>query len=96
VRGVVPETLSLIDAEQISYLSLDMNCAEPEIAAAHHLWPRLVAGAVILLDDYGGGPAYSRQKNAFDALAGELGFKILTLPTGQGLIIKIARSGDTA
>jgi O-methyltransferase len=95
VHGVVPDTLSSIDAEQISYLSLDMNCAEPEIAAARELWPRLVHGAVILLDDYGGGPAYARQKNAFDALADELRFKILTLPTGQGLIIKIARSGDT-
>jgi hypothetical protein len=43
---------------------------------------------MLLLDDYGGGPAYLRQKNAFDALANELGFKILTLATGQGLIIK--------
>ena len=84
----MPDTLSSIDAEQISYLSLDMNCAEPEIAAARQLWPRLVRGAVILLDDYGGGPPYQRQKNAFDALADEAGFTILTLATGQGLIIK--------
>src|SRR5437763_7954198 len=88
IRGAVPDTLSSIDAEQISYLSLDMNCAEPEIAAARQLWPRLVHGAMILLDDYGGGPAYLPQKNAFDALADEAGFTILTLATGQGLIVK--------
>ena len=89
VRGVVPDTLSLIDAEKVSYLSLDMNSAEPEIAAARQLWPRLVHGAIVLLDDYGGGPAYARQKNAFDTLADELGFIILTLATGQGLIVKV-------
>ncbi len=88
IKGRVPDTLSSIDAGQISYLSIDMNCAEPEVEATRYLWPRLVPGAVILLDDYGGGPAYLRQKEAFDALAQELGFKILALPTGQALIIR--------
>ncbi len=89
VKGVVPDTLSMIDADRLAFLSIDMNSAEPEIAAVRQLWPRLVAGAVVLLDDYGGGPAYLRQKNAFDALAHDMGFEILALPTGQGLILKI-------
>jgi hypothetical protein len=63
-----------------------MNCVEPEIAAVRYLWPRMVAGAAILLDDYCGGVAYLRQKGAFDLLAQEFGFRILALPTGQGLI----------
>jgi O-methyltransferase len=88
VRGVVPDTLAEIDAEQISYLSIDMNCAEPEIEAVRRLWPQMTVGAVVLLDDYGGGPAYHPQKQAFDALAQELGFHILALPTGQGLVVK--------
>lgn len=88
IRGAVPDALSMIDAEQLAFLSIDMNSAEPEIAALRQLWPRLVAGAAIMLDDYGGGPAYIDQKNAFDALAQEIEFKILALPTGQGLIIK--------
>ncbi len=88
VRGVVPDTLSAIDADRISYLSIDMNSAEPEIEAVRGLWPKMSSGAVVLLDDYGGGPAYRPQKQAFDALAEELGFHILGLPTGQGLIVK--------
>ncbi len=88
VKGVVPDTLSAIDAKQIAYLSIDMNSAAPEIAAMRLLWPRLVNGAPIVLDDYAGGPAYRPQKEAFDALSQEIGFRILTLPTGQGLIIK--------
>ena len=90
VRGTVPETLPQIDSDRICYLSLDMNSAEPEIAAMRHLWPRLAAGAIVLLDDYGGGPAYSMQKTAFDQLALELGFHILALPTGQGMVLKSA------
>lgn len=88
VKGAVPDTLSAIDAEQISYLSIDMNSAAPEIAAVQLLWHRLVNGAAIVLDDYAGGPAYRSQKEAFDALSRDIGFRILELPTGQGLIIK--------
>jgi O-methyltransferase len=88
VRGVVPETLSAIDSPLISYLSIDMNSAEPEVETVRRLWFRLSSGAVVLLDDYGGGPAYSLQKQMFDALSAELNFRILALPTGQGLIVK--------
>lgn len=88
VKGEVPATLSQITSEKISYLSIDMNCAEPEVAVLRELWPRLVAGAIVLLDDYSYGPAHSKQKSAFDTLSDELEFNILTTPTGQGMIIK--------
>jgi hypothetical protein len=88
IRGLVPETLSKVDSEQICYLSIDMNHPAPEIAALRFFWPKLVAGAVVLLDDYAYSEAYRSSKTAMDALAVELGFGILTMPTGQGLIIK--------
>ncbi len=88
IKGVIPETLERITSKQVSYLSIDLNCAEPEIAAFTFLWPRLVPGAVILLDDYANGPAYQRQKDAFDHLSRDLNVPILTLPTGQGMIVK--------
>ena len=51
VPGMVPETLSSVKAEKICDLSLDMNAAVPEIAAAEYFWPRMSSGAVIVLDD---------------------------------------------
>jgi len=87
VRGPVPQVLPQIAADKIAYLSIDMNAAAPEIAAARHLWDRLSPGGVILLDDY----AYAMhgvQLLAFNQFAEERGIKILSLPTGQGLIIK--------
>ena len=88
VRGAIPGTLRQVPAEQVAFLSIDMNCAEPEIAAAEFFWDRLVPGAVIVLDDYACGPWYLRQKQAFDAFALARGLRVLPLPTGQGLIFK--------
>lgn len=42
----------------------------------------------MLLDDYAFSNSYRPQKQAFDSLAKELNFNILSLPTGQGLIVK--------
>lgn len=87
LRGVVPDTLSQVTSKRIAYLSIDMNCAEPEIAAAEFFWERMVSGAVMLLDDYGWA-GHILQKRAFDRFAATRGVPILPLPTGQGLILK--------
>jgi hypothetical protein len=87
VKGTVPESLPPAAPSKVAYLSIDMNCVEPEIAAAEFFWPRMVSGAIMLLDDYGWAK-HIAQKHAFDEFARERGVPILTLPTGQGLIIK--------
>jgi hypothetical protein len=89
VVGSVPDTLSEVQADRVAYLHMDMNCAPPEVAALTYFWDRLVSGAFVLLDDY----AYSGselQKAAMDELAAARNVKILSLPTGQGLLIKPA------
>jgi Macrocin-O-methyltransferase (TylF) len=87
IQGPVPDTLPLVKAEQISYLHLDMNCAEPEVAALRYFWSMLVPGAMVLLDDYAY-VGYESQKAAVDAVAKELEVRVLSLPTGQGLLVK--------
>ena len=88
IRGQVPATLAQIASSQICYLSVDMNSAQPEVEAVRQLWPRLVPGGIVLLDDYAGGPAHRHQKQALDKLAGQMRLNILALPTGQGLIFR--------
>ena len=46
-----------------------------------------MSGAAVVLDDYGW-EKHIVQKHAFDDFAGRMGVPILSLPTGQGLIIK--------
>lgn len=87
IKGAVPHTLPACTAEQICYLSIDMNVMEPEIAAANYFWNKLVPGGVMILDDYGF-PAHIAQKNAFDHFAKSKGVNILYIPTGQGIIFK--------
>ena len=88
VQGAVPDTLEQVPSKKISYLSLDMNSAIPEIAAAEYFWDRLVPGAVVVLDDYAYGLDHKAQKAAFDTFAAERGVSVLSMPTGQGLIFK--------
>ena len=88
VQGKVPESLTPVKLEKISYISIDMNNATAEIAAINFLWEKLVVGGIIILDDYAYGEEFRAQKNAWDKFAITNVFAILTLPTGQGLIIK--------
>jgi len=86
IQGAVPEALARVPAESIAFLHIDMNCAMPERAALEMLWPRIPRGGIVLLDDY----AYwghGHQKDAIDDAARHLGVEVLSLPTGQGLIV---------
>jgi hypothetical protein len=61
--------------------------AEPEVFGIRHLWPTMPRGAVILLDDYAH-VGFEPQHEALQALADEIGFDVLSTPTGQGIVIK--------
>lgn len=87
IRGMVPETLPQADVDQVCYLSIDMNIAAPERAAIEYFWPKLVPGAVVVLDDYGV-RGYEEQQATMNDFASTVGTEILMLPTGQGLLIK--------
>ena len=87
IEGAIPDTLSQAGTGPFAFLHLDLNCAPPEVAALHYFWPKLVTGAVVLLDDYGYA-GYRQQRLAMDAAAERLGVTVASLPTGQGLLIK--------
>jgi hypothetical protein len=90
VVGRVPEVLSQIDTEQVAFLHLDMNHPDAEVAALERLWPRIPLGGVVVMDDY----AFlgcRDQHDALNAAAARLGFTIMSLPTGQGLAIKVGQ-----
>ena len=87
IQGSIPETLPLVTADRICFLHLDLNCSPPEVAALDYFWDRLVTGAFVLLDDYAY-VGFRLSKLGMDGLALRRGFRILSLPTGQGLIVK--------
>lgn len=87
VKGIVPDSLDTVDIDSVAYLSIDMNCVEPEVAALEYFWPKMVSGGVIILDDYGF-PGHESQKQAADKFAAEKNVDVLSVPTGQGMILK--------
>ncbi len=89
VQGSIPDILPSVEAERVACLHIDMNNAVPEIAAIEFFWDRLVPGAFALLDDYAY-VEYDLQKNAMDQFAHSKSIRIASLPTGQGLMMKLA------
>jgi O-methyltransferase len=87
VRGVVPDVLETIPFSQIAYLSIDLNCATPERSALEFFWPLLVGGGIVVLDDYGF-PGRGAQQETADEFARTVGARVLSVPTGQGILIK--------
>ena len=87
IKGMIPDSLGRVKSNGVGFLSIDLNSAAPEIAAAEFFWDKLLPGATIVLDDYGWSK-HIVQKHAFDKFAAERNVPILSLPTGQGIIIK--------
>jgi hypothetical protein len=87
VPGAVPGVLSSLRIDRVAFLHIDMNCAYPERAALEYFWDRIAQGGMVLFDDYAyfGNEALAQ---AIDCAAGSLGAEVLSLPTGQGLMVK--------
>ncbi|OYQ62773.1 hypothetical protein B9G53_20285 [Pseudanabaena sp. SR411] len=94
IQGSIPNTLSddvierIMQNDRISFLHIDMNNSIPEVASLKQFYPLMLIGGVVLLDDYGY-TGHTYQKNAIDKACLEMGIPIpISLPTGQGLILK--------
>ena len=86
-QGRVPEILAEVAPQKIAFMHLDMNNADAEVGALEVLFDRMVPGAVLILDDYGW-LAYRAQKLAEDPWFAKYGYRVLEMPTGQGMLIK--------
>lgn len=87
IRGIVPYSFKEAVPEKIAYLHIDMNSAQAEILALEHLFDKVVPGGMIILDDFGWS-WYRGQTLPEIKFMQDRGYKILELPTGQGLVLK--------
>jgi len=91
VRGILPDSLAEAQIDKIAYLSIDLNNAAAEMATIELLWSKLSPGAIVILDDYAF-TGFESQYRAWNDFAGSQNVMILTVPTGQGILIKPAIS----
>lgn len=87
VQGFVPEVLKELPVASVAFIHLDMNNVTPEKAAAEYFWPLMIKGGVMLLDDYAF-IGYDLTKKGMDDFAVAEDVEILSMPTGQGVLIK--------
>jgi O-methyltransferase len=75
--------------DQIAYISIDLNNAVAEMATIELLWSKMSPGAIVILDDYAF-TGYESQYRAWNNFAKSHNLMLLTVPTGQGILIKPA------
>jgi hypothetical protein len=88
VQGLLPESLDGNAPDLIAYLHVDMNKAEYEIAVLDRLFDRVVPGGIVIMDDYEWSGAYRDQKIKEDAWFEKRQYRVIPLPTGQGIVVK--------
>lgn len=91
VRGLLPDSLEGNSPERIAFMHIDLNSAEFEVAVLDRLFERMIDGAILILDDYEWAGPYRPQKLAEDKWFDERGYRVIPLPTGQGMVIKRAQ-----
>lgn len=88
VPGDVTQTIPAALPDKICFAHIDLNYAEAEAHVFPEVYARMDRGAVAVFDDYG----FKRYRQSAEAhrefLSGKPE-KILELPTGQGLFIKV-------
>lgn len=88
-KGKAPEVLEKIidNNPSIAFIHVDLNYSLAEIDSLDYLWEYISPFAIILLDDYAN-PGREEQYESHNSFFASKGLKILTLASGQGLVIK--------
>ena len=87
IKGEIPSIFESNSPKRIAYLHIDLNEAPAEISALECLFDRVVPSGMVILDDYEWAD-YRRQKVAEDPWFEARGYRVMPLPTGQGLVFK--------
>jgi hypothetical protein len=87
-RGFLPAKLDEVGfPDRIAFLHIDLNSPAAEVGCLERMFDHVVPGGYVVFDDYGWKP-FRAQKEAEDSFFAARGYRVLELPTGQGLVIK--------
>lgn len=88
IKGLLPASFDQGLPTSVAYLHVDLNSAEGEIATLERLFDKVVPGGMVILDDYEWSGPYRAQKRVEDQWFQQRDYRVVPLPTGQGLVIK--------
>ena len=87
IQGWIPEVLSSQPERRYRLVHIDLDLYEPIRGAVEYYFSRLVPGGILICDDYGS-LFWPGAKKALDEAGKAHGLKILSLASGQGVLIK--------
>lgn len=86
-KGWIPDRFDEVSERTFSFVHIDVDLYQPTLDSLVFFYPRMVPGGIILCDDYGMRQAPGAKKAMDDFFVGKQEV-IMSLPTGQGLVIK--------
>jgi glycosyltransferase involved in cell wall biosynthesis len=87
IKGFIPDSFVQGCPDKVAFLHIDLNNAEGELAALEVLFPKMVPGGILVLDDYEWSGIYRPQKKAEDQWLDARGYRLMPLPTGQAILV---------
>ena len=91
VLDTVPRYLADMPQLRISLLNLDVDLYEPTKSCLQHLFPHVIPGGIVLLDDYGAFPGANRAIEEFFAERGEV-IEKLPFTDSISFVVKLKKS----
>jgi hypothetical protein len=88
-QRLIPDAFPLPLPNGLAFVHLDTSNEDAELASLPYLVAVLNPGGVMVMDSYGFGDFAER----YDAVAADLGQRILAMPSGQGVLIKFTTAG---
>ena len=86
--GFIPDTFRGVEIPRLAFAHVDVDLYQSVLDSIEFVYPRLVAGGIIVFDDYGF-PSCTRAREATDQAFADRREKPIYLPTGQALVIKL-------
>jgi O-methyltransferase len=86
--GWIPQTFGGLEDNRYGFVHVDVDLYQSTLDCCNYFYPRLVSGGVLLFDEYGFAAARG-EKDAVDEFFADKPECPITLPTGQGLVLKL-------
>ncbi len=87
-KGWIPERFSDVADARFSFLHLDVDLYQPTLDSLEFFYPRMNQNGIIVCDDYGFTTCPGARK-AMNLFFSDKPERIVSLPTGQGFVVKL-------
>ena len=86
IKGWLPQALDGQPERTYRFVHIDLDLYDPIKGTMRYFVPRMVKGGIVVCDDYGS-LFWPGAKQAFDEVAAEFDMRVVSLSSGQGILI---------